>query len=98
MTGRALGGRHRLAFGILLLRIAPCRNLARSRLSAMTLNAPAHGQRRILINPLHLLHRAMAGLAAHPGVDVIVMGEDDEIRKLVDANPLDGLSFAISLR
>src|SRR5262245_50619528 len=50
-------------------------------------NAPAHLQRRILVHPVHLLDRAVAGLAleARPHVPLVV--EIGVIRQAVHAHP-----------
>src|SRR6185437_13684922 len=53
----------------------------------VTAHAPAHVQRGVLIDPIHLLDLAMAGLAGHAGIDVARVREVDVFGKLVNPDP-----------
>src|SRR5262245_17583517 len=63
-----------------------------SRLVAVhvTVHAPPHVQRGILLDDGHVLDRAVTRLAGDPGVDVPHMWESDVVGQLVDANPRNG--------
>src|SRR6202140_5358548 len=63
----------------------------RIRLSDVTVDAPAHVERRRLINLLHVLDLAVAGLASNTGVDVPHVREVHVLGQLVDADPRDRL-------
>src|SRR6267378_1869801 len=57
---------------------------------AMTLQAPAHGQRRELFDGCHLFHRPMALLTGHARQHMLTMIEINEIRQVMDLHPGDG--------
>ena len=82
---------------VLKIRVDLAKNVSRRGLSAMALDAPAHRERRVLIDPIHSLHRPVTGLAGDAFSDVALVREVDVIGKLVHANPLNGFAFDISL-
>src|SRR6202142_3072134 len=57
----------------------------------VTIEAPAHRQRRRLFDGRHLIDTAVAAHASDTLVHVNRMVEVDELRNLVDAPPLGGL-------
>src|SRR5512133_3641378 len=59
-------------------------------LAVVAREAPAHGERRHLAHHVHLLHLAMALLAADAAEDVALVGEEDVVGDAVHADPLDG--------
>ena len=61
---------------------------------AVTVEAPLHLQRVLLPGERHLVHSAMATLAADALVDVNAVIEIDEIRQIVDARPPDRFAGA----
>jgi len=54
----------------------------------MTAEAPLHLERSVLVHQRHLVDGAVAGIASHSLGDVNAVIEKDEVRKLVDARPL----------
>src|SRR6267154_5105893 len=59
----------------------------RVRLTDVAVDAPAHVERRCLVNLLHVLDLAVARLARHAGIDVAHVRKMNVLRKLVDADP-----------
>src|SRR5687768_13459111 len=57
----------------------------------VTVDAPAHVERGVLVDLIHVLHRSVAALAGDAGVDVAHVRELDVVRHLVDALPGDRL-------
>src|SRR4029079_3593838 len=74
------------------------------RLGAVAAEAPAHRQRRRLLDAVHLFDRAVAALAGDARDDVLAVIEVDEVRQVVDLRPddraalLDRLLQALDLR
>src|SRR4029077_18075031 len=60
----------------------------------MTVQAPLHLQRFLLVHEWHLIDRTVAGVASHTLVDVNAVIEKYEVGKLVDAGPLQGFAAA----
>ena len=56
---------------------------------AVALQAPAHGEWRKLLDPVHGLHRPVALLASDTGKHVLAVIEINKIRKVVDLHPAD---------
>src|SRR5881396_3063936 len=57
------------------------------RLADVTVHAPAHVERVLLIDLLHILDLPVTGLALHAGVHVTHVRKMNVFGKLVDANP-----------
>src|SRR5690606_35707762 len=55
----------------------------------VAVEAPAHGQRRDLVDPRHLVHAAMAALTADPLPHVHGVIEVDVVREPIDPLPPD---------
>src|SRR5215211_1131620 len=53
----------------------------------VTIHAPSHVERVLLVDLLHVLHLAMTGLARDARIDVTHVREVDVLRQLVNANP-----------
>src|SRR3981189_3733084 len=66
----------------------------RIRLSDVTVDAPAHVERRRLIDLFHVLDLAVTRLTSHAGVDVPHMREVYVLGQLVDADPRHRLLLA----
>ncbi len=62
----------------------------------MTAEAPLHLERRLLIHQGHLVDWTVTGIAADPLGDMNAVIEVDEVRKLVDARPLQRFAGAIA--
>src|SRR5438046_3185943 len=62
---------------------------------AMTLEAPSHLERRVLIHHVHLLNRAMAGLALDAGANVALVIELHVVRQPVDLDPRRRLTAVV---
>src|SRR5580692_3397592 len=61
----------------------------------MTIDAPAHAQRRELVNLIHVLDRAMTGLALHlTRMHMLRVAEENMIGQVMDTNPFHGLPLA----
>lgn len=58
---------------------------------AMALQAPAHRERFLLVNSIHVVHLTVAAHAAYTAIDVHRMVEICKIRDLVDLQPADRL-------
>src|SRR5712671_4622325 len=56
----------------------------RVRLADVAVDAPAHVERRCLVNLLHVLDLAVARLARHAGIHVAHVRKMNVLRKLVD--------------
>src|SRR5687767_971744 len=76
---------------VMTCRAVVARPERRIGLSDVAVHAPAHVERGGLIHGFHVLHIAVAGLAADAGVDVPHVREVDVLGKLVNANPRNGL-------
>ncbi len=63
---------------------------------AMTVETPLHLQGVLLVHQRHGVHRAMARVAADALSHVDTVVEVDEVGKLVNARPLQGLSGAVT--
>src|ERR1700694_5074032 len=66
----------------------------RVRLSDVTVDAPAHVERRRLVNLFHVLDLAVTRLTRHTRVHVPHVREVDVLRQLVDAHPRHRLLVA----
>src|SRR5262245_208104 len=58
----------------------------------VTAHAPAHLERAVLVDVLHLLHRAMAFLAGEAGAHVTLVIELHVVGQVVDLHPRDLLT------
>src|SRR5262249_44682875 len=83
MASAAIRWRDR-AVRITHFRINRFQHVLRRGLAAMTFHTPAHRERRILINSLHLLHRTVTDLASNALLNVAFVREVSVIRKLVN--------------
>src|SRR6266852_7794348 len=63
---------------------------------AVTVQAPLHLQRLLLINERHLVDGAVAGVAADAFVDMNTVVEKNEVRQLVYPSPLQGLAGTVA--
>src|SRR5580765_573717 len=59
------------------------------RVLTMTLQTPAHGQRRKLSHSFHGLNRPMAALAGHSGNHVLAVIEVHKVRQVMHLDPAD---------
>ena len=59
----------------------------------VTLKAPPHRVRLGLVHYLHLIDLSMTGFTGDSSIHVRGMVEEDIVRALVDAHPLDGLTI-----
>ncbi len=57
--------------------------------SAVTIEAPAHGERLVLPNHLHFVDPPVAGDTTNTAIDMGAMVEIDKIWEVVDPNPID---------
>ena len=64
---------------------------------AVAVEAPLHGQRLDLLHRRHLVHPAVAGVAAHALVHVDGVVEVDEVGEVMDARPGDGAVVEVLL-
>ena len=94
MTGVTVERRHWLV-AIWMIRINILAKVFRSLETAVTVQAPAHGEWLRLINAIHFLDVSVTGFASHTFCKVALVIEVRVVRKLVDAYPLDCFPFRI---
>lgn len=59
---------------------------------AVAVQAPAHRERFLLVNNVHVVDLTVATHAADPAIDVYSVIEIREVRHLVDLDPVDWIS------
>src|SRR5687768_7526475 len=97
MTGRAVGRSYGLVSAVRSGRVELSwpflfellKNIAGSRFTPMAIEAPAHGERCRLMDAVHRLHIPVAAFACDAFGDVALVREINEVRKLVNSDPLD---------
>src|SRR5258705_1340231 len=75
--------------------VAPCVTTLQRELRAplfVTVETPAHGQRRVLTDASHRFDRTVKRGAAHAARDVLAVIEVDEVREVVNLDPCNRLS------
>ena len=68
-------------------------NILRRSVAAVTVQTPAHIERPKLMNAGHTLHISVTSFTGHPFCNMPLMGKVNVVRKLMDPNPLNGLSI-----
>jgi len=63
---------------------------------AVTAQAPLHLQTFLLVHERHLIHRAVAGVAADTFINVDAVVEVHKVGQLVDARPLQGIARLVT--